>query len=57
MFGRSKGLPAIHPMRAFNNLGIGVRLAAGFTLTLVMAVLIAATGSWRLEQVLSLIHI
>ena len=38
-------------MRTFNNLGIGVRLAAGFTLTLVMAVLIAGTGMWRLEQV------
>ncbi|RZA28506.1 MAG: methyl-accepting chemotaxis protein, partial [Lysobacteraceae bacterium] len=38
-------------MRAFNHLGIGLRLAAGFTLTLVMAVLIAGTGMWRLEQV------
>ena len=38
-------------MRTFNNLSIGVRLAAGFALTLVMAVLIAGTGMWRLDQV------
>jgi methyl-accepting chemotaxis protein len=38
-------------MRAFNNLGIGVRLSAGFTLTLLMAVLVAGIGMWRLEQV------
>lgn len=38
-------------MRTFNNLGIGVRLAAGFTLTLLMAVLIAGIGMWRLQQV------
>ncbi|MGI4841883.1 MAG: methyl-accepting chemotaxis protein [Janthinobacterium lividum] len=40
-------------MRTFNNLGIGIRLAVGFTLTLVMAVLIAGSGMWRLEQVSS----
>ncbi len=38
-------------MRSFNNLTIGVRLSAGFALTLFMAVLIAGTGMWRLEQV------
>ncbi|MCD2515818.1 methyl-accepting chemotaxis protein [Massilia sp. G4R7] len=38
-------------MRTFNNLTIGVRLAAGFALTLFMAVLIAGTGMWRLDQV------
>ncbi|SFD79796.1 methyl-accepting chemotaxis protein [Massilia yuzhufengensis] len=38
-------------MRTFNNLPIGVRLAAGFALTLIMAVLIAGTGMWRLQQV------
>ena len=38
-------------MRSFNNLSIGVRLSAGFALTLFMAVLIAGTGMWRLEQV------
>ncbi len=43
-------------MRAFNNLGIGLRLAAGFTLTLLMAVLIAGTGMWRLEQVSTAAH-
>jgi methyl-accepting chemotaxis protein len=40
-------------MRTFNNLGIGIRLTVGFTLTLVMAVLIAGSGMWRLEQVSS----
>ncbi len=46
-------LPASQPklMRTFNNLPIGVRLAAGFALTLIMAVMIAAIGMWRLEQV------
>ncbi|MGH8855644.1 MAG: methyl-accepting chemotaxis protein, partial [Telluria sp.] len=38
-------------MRTFNNLTIGVRLSAGFALTLFMAVLIAGTGIWRLDQV------
>ena len=38
-------------MRSFNNLTIGVRLSAGFALTLIMAVLIAGTGMWRLDQV------
>ena len=38
-------------MRTFHNLTIGKRLAAGFALTLFMAVLIAGTGMWRLEQV------
>jgi len=43
-------------MPSFNNLSIGVRLAAGFLLTLVMAVLIAGTGMWRLGQVASAAH-
>jgi methyl-accepting chemotaxis protein len=43
-------------MRTFNSLSIGVRLAAGFALTLVMAVLIAGTGMWRLEQVATAAH-
>ncbi len=38
-------------MRTFNNLSIGMRLAAGFALTLLMVVLIAGTGVWRLRQV------
>jgi len=38
-------------MRTFHNLSIGARLGAGFALTLLMAVLIAGTGMWRLEQV------
>ena len=38
-------------MRTFNNLNIGTRLAAGFALTLLMVVLIAGSGIWRLNQV------
>jgi methyl-accepting chemotaxis protein len=44
-------------MRTFNNLTIGVRLAAGFALTLFMAVLIAGTGMWRLDQVATAAHV
>ena len=38
-------------MRLLNHFPIGIRLAAGFALTLFMAVLIAGTGIWRLDQV------
>ncbi|MEX5746828.1 methyl-accepting chemotaxis protein [Massilia sp. X63] len=38
-------------MRTFHNLAIGVRLAVGFALTLLLAVLIAGTSMWCLEQV------
>ncbi|OON61165.1 hypothetical protein B0920_19810 [Massilia sp. KIM] len=38
-------------MITFNKLNIGTRLAAGFALTLLMTVLIAAAGVWRLNQV------
>ena len=38
-------------MRTLNHFPIGIRLAAGFALTLFMAVLIAGTGMWRLDQV------
>ncbi|WP_229429601.1 MULTISPECIES: methyl-accepting chemotaxis protein [unclassified Massilia] len=35
----------------FNKLNIGTRLTAGFALTLLMTVVIAASGVWRLNQV------
>jgi methyl-accepting chemotaxis protein len=38
-------------MRTLNNFPIGARLGAGFAITLLMAVLIAGTGMWRLRQV------
>ena len=38
-------------MGFFQHLNIGKRLAAGFALTLAMAVLIASAGIWRLNQV------
>ncbi|MCC2970669.1 methyl-accepting chemotaxis protein [Massilia sp. IC2-476] len=38
-------------MRTFNNLSIGLRLAAGFALTIATSLLIAGTGMWRLHQV------
>ena len=38
-------------MTTFNKLNIGTRLAAGFVLTLLFTVVIAATGIWRLDQV------
>ena len=43
-------------MATFNNFSIGIRLAAGFALTLLMAVLIAGTGMWRLDQVADAAH-
>ena len=45
-----------HIMGKFNNLSISVRLASGFALTLLMAVMIAATGMWRLQQVAGAAH-
>ncbi|WP_312514897.1 MCP four helix bundle domain-containing protein, partial [Massilia sp.] len=38
-------------MGNFIKLNIGTRLAAGFALTLLMTVIIAAVGTWRLNQV------
>jgi len=49
-------LPSPHPfyrkpMGNFIKLNIGTRLAAGFALTLLMTVIIATVGTWRLNQV------
>ena len=51
-----RAAPARSIMRNFNHLSIGARLAAGFALTLFMAVLIAGTGMWRLNQVATAAH-
>jgi methyl-accepting chemotaxis protein len=43
-------------MGNFIKLNIGTRLAAGFALTLLMTVIIAAVGTWRLNQVAQETH-